>query len=235
MALALGPMALAAAALLALSRDSFRPAAPSVCILMFSTPNLLPQYAQLASDINEAYARRHGYAFKHFVAESPDVKPTWQKVAKLRELLDQYRVVMWMDSDAAFNDHATSLDRWIQNPSDLIGCSDHPNGPYAINCGVVIVKSTPWAKAFLETWWDMRTLPRYAEEWAFEQSAMHDLIRENAMGCTDRIHIEPATAFNSIWAEIQDGRRDTFVLHFMAMSADERKHELLALRDRLAP
>lgn len=203
-----------------------------VCILMFSTPNIIDEYAGHASAINEAYAKRHGYAFVHVVQPARHAIPQWEKVRLIRDHLPKYDAVFWIDSDAAFNLHDISLARWLDSSADFVGCTDVPNGPYKINCGTMLVKNTAWANQFLRTWWDMNGLPKY-NRWANEQEALHDLLKGNVHECTARVKIEAVDAFNSSYPDLARGRRDTFVLHFMAMSAEVRRTELAALRDRL--
>ena len=203
-----------------------------VCILMFSTPNIVDEYAGHAATINEAYARRHGYAFVHVVRPAQHAIPQWEKVRLIKDHLPDYDAVFWIDSDAAFNRHDVSLDRWLDGPADFVGCTDVPNGPYKINCGTMLVKNTTWANEFLKTWWGMNGLPKY-NKWANEQEALHDLLLSNVNGCADRVKIEAVDAFNSSYPDLARGRRDTFVLHFMAMSATVRRTELAAVRERL--
>lgn len=204
----------------------------TVCILMFSTPNILDQYAQVAADINEAYARRHGYAFEHIVGPNQHRIPQWEKVRLVRETLPKYDAVFWIDSDAAFNFHHISLDEWLHDDADFIACTDVPNGPYHINCGTMLIKRSPWTARFLNTWWAMNTLPKY-NKWANEQEALHDLIQGNVLGCRHRIRIEAADVFNSKHSDLMKGKRDTFVLHFMAMKPDIRQRELSLIAQRL--
>jgi hypothetical protein len=205
-----------------------------VVVVMFSTPNIIPQYAGLADRANRAYAARHGYDFQHHVRQSSHKVPQWEKVRVIRDALRTHDAVFWIDSDAAFNMHDVSLDRWLDSPADMVGCSDHPNGPYSINTGTLLVKSTPWSRQFFDLWWSMRSIPKYSR-WANEQEALHDLILKDAYKCvsTDKIQIEVASAFNSAHESLARGDRSTFVLHFMAMSSDSRRAELGAVCARL--
>lgn len=198
---------------------------------MFSTPNIL-NYAGWAARANLEYAKRHGYAFKHIVGASRERVPVWDKVQLLREAIEEYPAVFWIDSDAAVSQQHISLDRWLQSDHDFWGCSDHPNGPSAINTGVMLAKSTPWAKRFLDDWWSMRSYSKY-QQFAFEQQALNDLIAANHLGCSSRIGIEPAEAFNSVWSDILHGKQDTFVLHYMTMTSDTRATKLECLCKRV--
>ena len=223
----------ACAALMASTSDSFAAAPSSVCVVMFSTPNIVPLYAGVAARINQAYAARHGYTFRHHVYECPEAVPAWYKIFIVRRELERHAAVFWIDSDAAFNKHAHSLQKWLDAPEDMVACSDHPNGPYAINTGTMLVKSTPWSKAFFDEWWTKRLIPPYSNTFAYEQTAFHDMLQADFMGCTRRVRIEEASAFNSVYGELKAGKRDTFVLHFMAYNSDDRRVLLQQVWDTL--
>ena len=205
-----------------------------VLVVMFSTPNIVPQYAGLAERANKAYAARHGYDFKHHVRPASHQIPQWEKVSVIREALQSHNTVFWIDSDAAFNQHDVPLDKWMASPADIVGCTDYPNGPYSINTGTLLVKSTPWSRKFFDLWWSMRTVPKYSQ-WANEQEALHDLILQDVHGCasSNKVQIEPARAFNSAFEDLAHGDRSTFVLHFMAMDSKYRRQELQALCTRV--
>lgn len=216
-------------------RLSGQPTAPyNVCVVMFSTPNIVPEYAGYAARVNFEYCRRHGYAFEHVVGTSSLEVPQWEKVRVVRDALQKHDAVFWIDSDAAFADHATPLDAWLMSAADVVGCTDVPNGPYSINTGTMLLKNTDWCRGFVDAWWAMRAEPKYAQ-WAYEQEALHDLITSDAMQCVSdgKVAIQPHDAFNSAYSEIVSGRRDTFVLHFMALPAEYRRKELLTLCQRV--
>lgn len=205
-----------------------------VCVLMFSTPNIVNEYAGIAARVNEAYATRHGYDFKHVVGRSRHAIPQWEKVRLVQDRLPAYDAVFWIDSDAVFNQHDTSLDRWLDDPADLVGCTDVPNGHYKINCGTLLIKNTPWCRRFVDAWWAKNGLPKY-NQWANEQEALHDMITNDELRCVSakKIKVEPVDAFNSNHAELAAGNHDTFVLHFMAMTSGVRRRELDAVATRL--
>lgn len=203
---------------------------PRVCILMFSTPNIVPEYSGLAAEINAAYARRHGYAFKHIVKPvDTHAETVWKMVDVLRAHHGQADALFWIDSDAVFNPahHDRSLEWLFGLRGDIVGCSDHPNGPSVINTGTLFVKNTHRASDLLEQWWSMR---KSYTEFPYEQKALEDLARENP----DAITIRPAAEFNSVYGHLREGRRESFVLHFMSYKAEERAAEFTDLKETLA-
>ena len=221
-----------------------------VAIVMFSTPGIVPKYAGMAAKINEAYARRHGYSFKHTVVPIPphDRRAmVWGMVHTLREALREapadrghpdrgdrgdrgVDAVFYIDSDAVFNRPDTPLDWLFDVDGDVVGCSDSPNGLSLINTGTLFVRNTPRGRYLLDQWWSMRDDPKYAV-FPYEQQALEDLARSSHGA---GIVVRPAEEFNSVWGALRRGKRDTFVLHFMAHSDAERTQEFARIvqRDR---
>lgn len=203
-----------------------------VHIVMFSTPNIVEQFAGLAADINEMYARRHGYSFSHQIE---DMEPwdrasmVWKMVDVIEEGLkrDDVDAVFYIDSDAVFYRQQQSLDWLFDIPGEIIGCSDVPNGPNYINTGTLFVRNTPTAKNLIKKWKAMRWHPKY-QEFPYEQLALEDLAKTEK-----QITALPAKEFNSVIAEVYAGQRDTFVLHLMATSAEDRRTEFQAIRQKL--
>jgi hypothetical protein len=199
---------------------------------MFSTPSIVPQYAEAAASINAAYARRHGYGFKHIVDEAPDHAATvWKMVDVLNQHHGQADALFWIDSDAVFNParHRQSLEWLFSRPGDIVGCADRPNGDSFINTGTLFVKDTPIAKRMLDAWWSMRDDPEY-DDFPYEQQALEDL----ATAHPTAIRARPADEFNSVYGDLRDGKRDSFVLHFMSYSAEERASEFAKLKARIS-
>lgn len=207
------------------------PSKPRVLILMFSTPSIVPKFAGAAVEINAAYARRHGYGFKHIVKEETDhAAMVWKMVDVLRQHHGQADALFWIDSDAVFNPtkHHQSLEWLFALPGDIIGCSDHPNGKSFINTGTLFVKDTPVAKEMLATWWSARDAPEYTS-FPYEQKALGDL----AKVYPSVIRARPADEFNSVYSDLRAGKRDSFVLHFMSYSAEKRASEFARLKEQV--
>lgn len=213
---------------------SKRPGRGSVCVLMYSTPNVIPEYAGIAATINEAYAKRHGYAFRHVIRENTTgLVPAWNRVWLIREALDDFDAVFYIDGDAAFNVHHKPLDEFLRMPADFVGCSDNTQGTDVINGGALLIKSSPWSKRFVDAWWTLRHVPKFKSFFSYEQAALSHMLRNNTCGCDTKVQVLRADAFNSSYADIMRGRRDTFVLHFMAMDAATRREELTKIATRL--
>lgn len=218
--------ALAAAAVLAAAPRAAKEAFSSsrklkVKVLMFSTTNIL-KYARLSAKINEMYCRRHGYAFEHVVDDDRPGRPVWQKVFLVKERLPRWDAVVWIDSDAIFNDHTVPLDKWLDSAAEFIICSDWPNGPSLVNTGVFIAKNTPFCADLMEQWAGMVDKGTYNTKFPFEQGALEDLIRRLGKDST-RVNVLPAEELNSVFGDVSRGQFKTFVMHLMALPASYRQ------------
>lgn len=205
---------------------------PRVEILMFSTSNILEKYARATAKVNEHYALRHGYAFKHVVDTNADEisreNIMWKRVQLIKESLHDADVIFYIDSDAVINNQTRSLDWLMEGDGDIIACSDEGNGPSVANAGVMFVRNTPMSEQLLEEWWSLRNDPEYAD-FPYEQKAFGTV----ALKHPDSIKIHPSEEFNSIWWSLKQGNRDTFVLHFMAYDDCDRAIEIDKILTRL--
>jgi len=204
--------------------ERFEPPPGRVLIVMYSTPNIL-EYADLAARINEMYAKRHGYAFKHVVGEDGDtsMRPVWKKVFLVRDELPNWDAVYWIDSDAIVNDHSKPLP--LGTADEFLISSDWPNGPSLVNTGSFIVKNTPFGRTFMERWAAMMTKigSTYNTKFPYEQGACEDLIRSLGRE-SSKAKVLPAEALNSIFGKVSRGQfQGLFVIHLMACPAAYRK------------
>lgn len=194
-------------------------------IVMYSTPNILEPYASLAERINEMYAKRHGYSFKHVIGRDDDteMRPVWKKVFLVRDELENYDAVCWIDSDAIFNDHAKPLP--LDSPHDFLISSDFPNGPSLVNTGIFIVKRTDFSRTFMRKWCNMlwQVGATYNSKFPFEQGACEDLIRSLGSD-SDKVRVAPAEFINSIYGKVSRGQFEgSYIVHLMACPAKYRK------------
>jgi len=99
--------------------------------------------------------------------------PSWGKVRMMRDLLERYDIVLWVDADAIILDGSA-------DPADLLGPEDyqalvclHQLGQEFPTCGVWLLRSTPKAKAFLDAVW---TKEQYTDDRYWEQAAALELL-----------------------------------------------------------
>ena len=111
----------------------------------------------------QRYAQRHGYHLFDESAQLDRSRPaSWSKIKAVQRLLNEEACdwVFWLDADTVvMNSHKRVQDFLPANtdPSaaniDLLLSADDGGG---YNAGVWLVHNTPWARQFLQEWWNMR-------------------------------------------------------------------------------
>ncbi len=120
------------------------------------------------------YAARHGYDL-HLHTESADLSrpPHWTKIRILRNLLDRYETVVWLDSDLVIVDGRRDIAYELE-PDCFLYLVEHAyNDERVPNSGVMILRSSEQAKRFLDDAWALEE--HLEHEWA-EQGAIMDLL-----------------------------------------------------------
>ena len=138
---------------------------PKVLIYTVSYGNPPPEYVSLACTINKRYADAHGYEFQEFVLDKDFPRhPAWGRVWYLKEKLEGYDYMLYIDGDAFFVNQAVSLEKYITYMDDSPVCglfardqmldhkvfhSDKPNA------GVFLFSRKNNGKKISDLWWDV--------------------------------------------------------------------------------
>jgi len=125
----------------------------------------------------EAYAALHGYDLRLSTQLlAPDRPPAWSKIALVRQLLERYDEVLWVDADAIFLDISKDIADLIRSDKDLY-LVEHiwaENDSWrAANTGVFLVRSTDWSRRFLDRVW---MAERFIDHAWWENAAVLDLL-----------------------------------------------------------
>ena len=118
----------------------------------------------------QAYCKKHGY---HLYDSSPYLDttrpPSWSKIVAARRLLtlDEAKDgekpcdwVVWLDADTVVMNSQKKLEDILPSPTlkqDLV-ITRQKFGSY--NAGAWMIRNTPWAIEFLDTWWGMEKFVR---------------------------------------------------------------------------
>lgn len=149
----------------------------------------LGDYVALAAYGNYKYAQVHGYAFAYIKPYS-DVSAdqayccrnpmtgaarfaAWAKVIAAHHMLKYYERVVYIDSDAFFNNHK-SLDELLKcQGNKTLFCSDHPFNPDKPNSGFFVCYRTEETFEFLRSWYcDPHNEARYDATSSWEQASL---------------------------------------------------------------
>jgi len=122
----------------------------------------------------ELYARRWGYDLDlRTELLAPDRPASWSKVLAVRELLDRYRTVFWVDADAAIVDPGADVAAELA-PRAILGLVAHRyDGQEIPNCGVMVLRRSRATRRLLDAMW-ARTERRDHVWW--ENAALLDLL-----------------------------------------------------------
>jgi hypothetical protein len=183
----------------------------------------------------ERYAQRHGWDL-HVVAEdTAQGRPAaWGKVRIVRDLLDRYDVVAWLDADTVIVDLERDLAGELRRGKDLYLVEHHngPSGEVTANTGVFMLRSGRWARRLLDQVWERRDLIDH--RW-WENAAIMELLGY-------RIDPQPAThdrrtrwlrrtrfldvAWNSLphW----DASREPVIKHYAGLPLHQRAEAMRA-------
>lgn len=129
-----------------------------------------------------AYARRHGYELVTSTHADPGRPPAWAKVALLRELIERFELVLWIDADAVIVDGREDIARRLE-PDRHLALVRHRLGDQLIpNTGVLLVRSGPVARALLQQVW---SATRFVEHPWWENAALLDALGYALPGSLD--------------------------------------------------
>jgi hypothetical protein len=101
------------------------------------------------------FAGRHGWSVIVNRVDRACGRPTsWGKVPLLLELLRSYDLVGWIDADALIVDGSRDLAAELRRGKHLYWVEHaHPSGETTANAGVMMLRSTRWARRLLERAW----------------------------------------------------------------------------------
>jgi hypothetical protein len=129
-----------------------------------------------AAPTTVAYAARYGWDVV-LSSESLTERPaSWAKVVLVRELMQRYEYVFWVDADAIIVDLSRDLLAEIDDSAD-VWFARHPQerDPDAtvLNAGVFVVRSSPFAESLFATVWEAE---RFVDHNWWENAALLDLL-----------------------------------------------------------
>ena len=122
----------------------------------------------------QAYADRHGYDVIVDGEIIDDSRPTsWSKLLAMRKYLPYYDFLFYVDVDTIITNVDVKLEDIVDYGYDQILAADR-NG---LNCGVWLIRNTPWSMWFLDEMWAQEQFvhPSTFVLFHYEQRAMHFL------------------------------------------------------------
>lgn len=188
------------------------------------------QLLAIASKTIEPYARRHGYDLQLHTEIADATRPApWSKIRVLRDLIDRYELVLWLDADLVIVDGSVDIASELEDASFLYLVEHRAKGERRPNTGVMLLRAGDEAARFLDEVW---ALDRYVNHRWWENAAVCELlgyqlepaqpIRETPLRAKTKF-ISPR------WNSITDApARHARIRHFPGFSIRTRKALMLA-------
>ena len=193
------------------------------------------------------YARRHGYELITSAEIDPRRPPSWSKVPMLREAIETYEVVLWIDADAVIVDASRDVADEFEPESEL-GLVRHRRGDDLIpNAGVMVMRGGQFARELLDTMWSATRLVHHP--W-WENAALLSALGYELPGALDpsrvrriaaRLRPRPLTLvrpspffertqflppeWNAVYPDRPEHPR---IVHFPGVPVEERRREMTA-------
>jgi len=120
------------------------------------------------------FASAHGYdVVLRTELPAPERPASWSKVLFLRELIDEYDFVFWVDADAAIVDASRDVLDDCRRGTFLAVVAHHYDAQVVPNLGVIGLRSGRRARRFLDLLW---ADTRYVEHKWWENAAALELL-----------------------------------------------------------
>lgn len=186
-----------------------------IAIVALATPNMKAM-TDISFKNQKHYALKHDYNYLCYHDTMVDLRyVTWNKVYVLKELLQSFNYIMWIDADAIFTNMDITLESIIEKqPSKHLWVCDDIGG-WRLNTGVMIWENHKWCIDVLENWSKMEKIPHNQ---GAEQQQLINYLRSNDNNC-ENWHVFNRKLFNTHPKEHKNG---DFILHMMGLSGEER-------------
>lgn len=161
-----------------------------ICVVTAYTPEN-PTWLEIGRQTSEtmrAYCERQGYGFRlHTDDFEPGIHPSWSKIKFLKAALEHHETVLWLDADALVTNPYQRIENLHTGPEELCLCSDS----VAMNCGVILLRRSPFATWLLNQLW----ADRLSKNRLWEQDTMQLLLHHGEL--SGHLRIYPPRQFNS--------------------------------------
>ena len=99
------------------------------------------------------YAQRHGYELITSTEIDPSRPPSWSKVPMLREAIETYELVLWIDADAVIVDASRDVADDLAATSELGLVRHRRRDDLVPNAGVMVVRGSDLVRGLLDEIW----------------------------------------------------------------------------------
>jgi hypothetical protein len=195
-----------------------------VAVVMFYD-DAIREYGDITFQINQIYCQKHGldlicshdnrYINRH---------PAWERLPLILEHLKNYDYLVWIDADAFFYYHSTSIVEMIQSNPKAGFIFSRDIGNDNINTGIFVVKNTNYSHLFLDKWaYDeelYKTNP-YPQWW--DQGVLISMVQNNAIDIQNHcVSYGYGVLQHFFKHELHSYKIKPFIIHLASWSKEER-------------
>jgi hypothetical protein len=198
-----------------------------ICLVNLTTKEILDD-VYLANLNKKKYCEKYNIDYRFYLGRASKRHAQWDKIQCVLQNLSEYDYIIWMDSDAVFNNFDVSIIDIINNNQeyDALFCSDvcysEGQNHLLVNTGVMVFKNSQWSFDILNKVWNsvsdysIENLKKHSYEgFPHEQGKLcEELIREDE----SKFKIFPSSVFNQ---HPNSSNNQTFVIHHMGSRQTE--------------
>mgnify|MGYP000858741074 CR=1 FL=1 len=120
----------------------------AIAVVSLKTPEI-DSYAVYTTETNRLYCQKHNLQYFCYGHTLDNTKtPHWSKLLALKNHIMDYDWLMWIDADAAFANHTTTIESIIENHSAMILMSK--GRLYGWNSGVFLLRGGQESESWLD-------------------------------------------------------------------------------------
>jgi len=190
----------------------------------------------ITRSIYQSYCNKHNFKFIEYQINNFDRPPSWFKIKAILNLFknSDNDYALWCDADTMILNLEYDISKIINTEKDFYVSRDN----LGINCGVFLMKNTPFIYHLLQTIDNL--YPRYHNAHPlcgiWEQAAVWELCAINYQNILSKIQLIPQyilNAYDPANKPLEKNghvNKDTFILHVPNTSYNDRKNILLRYR-----
>jgi len=169
-------------------------------------------YGDLTGDVASQYCDRHGYTYiRYRELIDPNLIPTWNKLIAVRNELQKFNWVLWLDADALIVNPTHRIEDVIGSVEDgkeMLFSSDDQG----LCAGVFFAKNTPWVTDFLNAVLLLGEIPDCGH--LHEQKTIKTLF-EQYPNVQRKIGLVPDSCIHYPYSQFNP---QAFIMHYWAIS-----------------
>jgi len=172
-----------------------------IAVLTLYTPNI-SNYADITTSIHEQYCEHNDYTYiKYTDTLDASRPPSWSKILALKNNMDDFDWILWIDADTLINNHDIRIESLIDENYNIVMCGDTT---FVLNCGVMLIKCCKENKLFLDKIYNMT---QFINSGIWEQEAIITYYKRHRQ----QFKLIPQQKLNSYMNNIN---QDGFIMHF---------------------